>query len=344
MSTKETAPWSPSSPARSLCAALDDGVVQTPPRFNGSGTSKSALIQLPSPSLRFVALSSSCPPRVVADVPPQALEDEVCSLPEVEEADLAPEVLLHIAYEVVSQLDKAEVLQSLSLEEQSLRSFLGEQIRSLQLVVGVGSAQAFEDDECLLLDEEDEYLDPVGMGDDEDLAPEVLLHVAYEVVSQLDMAEVFRPLSIKELSLRDFLVEQIRSLWLVIEEQDDSAPSLTQEATASAHDSRHDQESIVIALVGRCPSIVGHSSHAPLLGNGGQVVALSNPSCDRAVVLSPPQLQLKLPWDAFCSFGVGTPLLPPQHGVALFDRESGGVAQVAPHRSLYASHEGDEVH
>jgi hypothetical protein len=161
------------------------------------------------------------------------LDDEVCSLPEVKEVDLAPEVLLHIAYEVVSQLDRAEVFRSLSLEEQSLHSFLGEQICSLQLVAISGSSQAFEDDECSLLDEEDEDLALVGMGDEEDLAPEVLLHVAYEVVSQLDRAEVFRLLSIKELSLRDFLVEQICSLWLIVEEQDDSAPCLAQEATAS---------------------------------------------------------------------------------------------------------------
>jgi hypothetical protein len=57
----------------------------------------------------------------------------------------------------------------------------------------------------LLPDEEDEALAPVG--DDEDLALEVLLHVAFEVISQLDRAEVFRSLSIKELSLCDFLVE-----------------------------------------------------------------------------------------------------------------------------------------
>jgi hypothetical protein len=39
------------------------------------------------------------------------------------------------------------------------------------------------------------------------------------------------------------------------------------------------------------------------------VVILSNPSGGRAVVLSPPRLWL-------CSFGVGIPLLPPQHDVA----------------------------
>jgi hypothetical protein len=123
--------------------------------------------------------------------------------------------------------------------------------------------------------------------EDEDLTPEVLLHVAYEVVSQLDRVEVYRSLSLEEQSLRNFLVEQIHSLRLVVEEQDGSAPSLAQEATALALDSRHDQESIVVPSIGRCLAIVGQSSHAPLLGVGRQMVVLSNPSDDRAIVLSP---------------------------------------------------------
>jgi hypothetical protein len=68
------------------------------------------------------------------------------------------------------------------------------------------------------------------------------------------------------------------------------------------------------------------------------VVALSNPSCDRAVMLSPPRLWLKPPLDDCCSSGVGILLLPPQHDVALSNRESGGVAQVALCSSLYAKH------
>jgi hypothetical protein len=140
----------------------------------------------------------------------------VFSLPEVDGEDLGPEVLLHIAYEVVSQLDMVEVFRSLSLEEQSLHDFLGEQICSLQLVAAAGSPQAFEDDGYSLPDEEDEDLVPVK--EDRDLAPEVLLQVAYEVVSQLDMAEICRSLSLEEQYLRDFLVEQICSLRLVVEE------------------------------------------------------------------------------------------------------------------------------
>jgi hypothetical protein len=48
--------------------------------------------------------------------------------------------------------------------------------------------------------------------EDEYLLPEVRLHIAFEVVSQLDKAEDARWLSPKELSFCDFLVEQISSL------------------------------------------------------------------------------------------------------------------------------------
>jgi hypothetical protein len=102
---------------------LDVGMAQTSP-FSSSGPAEPTLIQPPSPSLRFASFSPSCP--LVATVDPkQALDDVVCSLPKVDDKDLAPEVLLHIAYEVVSQLDMAEAFRSLSLEEQSLCGFLG---------------------------------------------------------------------------------------------------------------------------------------------------------------------------------------------------------------------------
>jgi hypothetical protein len=70
-------------------------------------------------------------PLVIVADPPQALDDAVYSLPEVDGKDLALEVLLHIACKVVSQVDRAEVFRSFSLEEQSLCGFLGEQIHSL---------------------------------------------------------------------------------------------------------------------------------------------------------------------------------------------------------------------
>jgi hypothetical protein len=69
--------------------------------------------------------------------------------------------------------------------------------------------------------------------DDECLTSEVLHHIAFEVISQLDKVEEYRWLLPKELSLRNFLVEKIRSLQLVIEEQG-VAPSLIQASTALA--------------------------------------------------------------------------------------------------------------
>jgi hypothetical protein len=72
---------------------------------------------------------------VVSTVPSPVLENEACLLPEEEDECLAIEILLHIAYEVVSQLDNAEDFIQLSLEEHSLRYFLVEQIHSLQVVI-----------------------------------------------------------------------------------------------------------------------------------------------------------------------------------------------------------------
>jgi hypothetical protein len=63
--------------------------------------------------------------------------------------------------------------------------------------------------------------------DDECLVPEVLLHIAFTVISQLSKSEEYRLLSPEELSLRDFLVDQFRLLQLVVEEQG-VAPSLIQ--------------------------------------------------------------------------------------------------------------------
>jgi hypothetical protein len=56
------------------------------------------------------------------------------------------------------------------------------------------------------------------------LTSEVRLHIALEVVAQLDKVKDFRWLSPDELSFCEFLVEQIRSLQMVVEAQDD-APS-----------------------------------------------------------------------------------------------------------------------
>jgi hypothetical protein len=97
------------------------------------------------------------------------LRDSACSLLQVVDEDLSPQFMLDIGYEVDSQLERDEVFRSLSLKEQSLRVFLGEQIHSLQMVMAADSVQVFEDDECLLPDEEDKDLALVG--EDDDLSP-----------------------------------------------------------------------------------------------------------------------------------------------------------------------------
>jgi hypothetical protein len=57
-------------------------------------------------------------------------EDDLCSPLELEDERPYPEILLHIPYEVVSQLYKAEEFRLLSSEEESLRDFLVDQITS----------------------------------------------------------------------------------------------------------------------------------------------------------------------------------------------------------------------
>jgi hypothetical protein len=74
---------------------------------------------------------------------------------------------------------------------------------------------------------------PQSEMDEEYLTPKVLLHIAFKVISQLGKAKECRCLSPKELFVRDFLFEQIRSLQLVVEGQG-IAPSLIQASTASA--------------------------------------------------------------------------------------------------------------
>jgi hypothetical protein len=68
--------------------------------------------------------------------------------------------------------------------------------------------------------------------EDDCLTPEVRLHIALEVVAQLDKAEDFIRLSSEKLSLREFLVEQISSLLMVVKAQDD-APSWTHASMSS---------------------------------------------------------------------------------------------------------------
>jgi hypothetical protein len=65
----------------------------------------------------------SAPLSRTSPVPPRP-PSSFCSQPEVEDEYLSLEVRLHIAFNVVSQLDKAEDSMSLSPEELSLRNFL----------------------------------------------------------------------------------------------------------------------------------------------------------------------------------------------------------------------------
>jgi hypothetical protein len=72
------------------------------------------------------------------------------------------------------------------------------------------------------------------MAEDVCLTSEVRLRIALEVVTQLGKAEDYRWLSPEELSLHEFLVEQIWSLQMVVEAQDD-ASSWTQASVTLAH-------------------------------------------------------------------------------------------------------------
>jgi hypothetical protein len=122
--------------------------------------------------------------------------------------------------------------------------------------------------------------------EDECLTPEVLLHIAFEVVSQLDKAEESGWLSPEEHSLHDFVVDQMRSLQMVVEAQDD-APSLTLASITSAQDPWLPQP--VVASIGRCLGVVAQISLAPPMRDGGQVVELRFfSSCGREAMFLPP--------------------------------------------------------
>jgi hypothetical protein len=57
--------------------------------------------------------------------------------------------------------------------------------------------------------------------EDDCLTSKERLHIALEVVTQLDNTNDFRWLSPEELSLHEFLVELTKSLQMVVEAQDD---------------------------------------------------------------------------------------------------------------------------
>jgi hypothetical protein len=82
----------------------------------------------------------AAPVGLVMQTPLAISEDELYSLPKLDDERLSPEVLLHIAYEVVSRLDRVEEFCLLSPDEQDLHYFLKDHIASLQLVLEVQDA------------------------------------------------------------------------------------------------------------------------------------------------------------------------------------------------------------
>jgi hypothetical protein len=110
---------------------------------------------------------------------------------------------------------------------------------------------------------------------------------------------------------------QIRSLQLVVKEQG-VAPSLTQASIALAQGSLPSQQ--VIALLGHCSGVVPHSSLAPSLQDGGQVIdlsILSSCGCDE---------WHKPSWDAMGEETCGALLPePPSFSIPTSSRCSSGV-------------------
>jgi hypothetical protein len=114
-------------------------------------------------------------------------------------------------------------------------------------------------------------------------------------------------LSPEELSLHVFLVEQIRPLRLVVEEQG-IAPSLIQASITSAQDPLPSQP--VVASVGRCSGTVTQISLDLLVRDGGLVVDLSIFSSGGwDAMLSPPWQRRKPPWEVLGEIPCGA-LLP----------------------------------
>jgi hypothetical protein len=68
-------------------------------------------------------------------------KDLLCSPLDLDDEHLSPDALLDIAYEVVSQLDRAKDFRLLSPDEQDLHNFLEDRIMSLQPVVEGASPQ-----------------------------------------------------------------------------------------------------------------------------------------------------------------------------------------------------------
>jgi hypothetical protein len=130
-----TDPASPWHAAESSTVAVGPA---TPVSVIASGSPSDGL-PYQSPFTSECVSESSLTPPMLAPTSPVCpfLEDDLCSPPELEDERPSSVVLLHIVYEVASQLDKAEDFRLLPPEEESLRDFLVDQITSSQLVVEV---------------------------------------------------------------------------------------------------------------------------------------------------------------------------------------------------------------
>jgi hypothetical protein len=116
----------------------------------------------------------------------------------------------YIALKVGAQLDKAEVFRWLLPEELSLRKFLVEQIKSLQMVVEAQDVASSSAQAPMSPAQASVALTLVQSEvEDECLKAEVLLHIAFEVISQLDKVTEFRWLSSRRFPSVIFLLSNL---------------------------------------------------------------------------------------------------------------------------------------
>jgi hypothetical protein len=179
----------------------------------------------PEPSIEVLPPSTTILAPVVRDA---------CPEPSTEDTLPTSEIQQRIAINVVSQLDAMEQARSLLIEEQSLREFLLDQILSLQALLepkpmprcveelldrGLVTSPPLAKDIlsppvvegkgmkwCSVV-VMDAYPEPSAVGSL--LTPKIRLHITINVVSRLNAAEEARSLSVEELSLHEFLLDEI---------------------------------------------------------------------------------------------------------------------------------------
>jgi hypothetical protein len=180
------------------------------------------------------------PPKSVTEVlpPPPTVPipavGDACPEPSAEDTLPTSEIQLHIATNVVSRLDAVVEAMSLLVEELSLWEFILDQILSLQELLELSLVPSCVEE---LLDRElvtstpstedipsppavegkvaegssvaavDDFPEPSVV--DNLLMPEIRLHITINAVSCLNAVEEARSFSVKELSLREFLLNRI---------------------------------------------------------------------------------------------------------------------------------------